>query len=175
MAGVVKKFSLLLFILSFLCLSSCSKDSVFVDTDAVIKENTEQMMQCIIDRNAEKLLTFFSDDMRENESEKTLEEIEQLFDFIDGDIVSYSYSSGGLYGSVSNSEYELYLCEPTFQKTETSTEKIYTIQFAYDYIWKGKPEYEGISKIIAFPGEDWGNRDEGVTVGKYHELPSVWE
>lgn len=169
MADLVKKVLTSIFICAISCLSSCSKYSVFVDEDIVIKENAEQMMQCIIDRDAEKLLTFFSADMQENESEKTLEEIEKLFEFIDGDIVSYIYDSGGTRGSTSNFEYDFYLCYPTFQSVETTTGKIYTIRFAYNYIWKEKPEQEGFSRIKAFPGEDWGNLDKGVTVGKLYK------
>lgn len=169
MTGLVKKFSLLVFLLAILCLSSC------VNHSAVIKENAEEMMQCIIDRDAERLLTFFSSDIQENESEKTLEEIEALFEFIDGDIVSYSYFSGGGSDSVSHGEVTFDFRSPEFQRTETTTGKIYTIELAYFYIWKEKPECEGLCKITAFPGEDWGNRDDGVTVGKYYKLPSSWD
>ncbi len=76
MTGLVKKFSLLLFVLSILCLSSC------VDHNAIINENSEQMLQCIIDRDAEKLLTYFSEDIRENRTEKTLEEIESFLNLL---------------------------------------------------------------------------------------------
>lgn len=169
MVGLVKKTSLLLFVLVILCLSSC------VNHSAVIKENAEEMMQCIIDRDAEKLLTYFSEDIRENRTEETLEEIEKLFEFIDGDIVSYIYDSGGTRGSTSNFEYDFYLCYPTFQSVETTTGKIYTIRFAYNYIWKEKPEQEGFSRIKAFSGEDWVNLDKGVTVGKLYKIPSVWQ
>lgn len=165
MTGLVKKISLLFFICFIVCLSSCSNRS------AAVKKNAEQMMQCIIDRDAEKLLTFFSKDMRENESEKTLEEIEALFEFIDGDIVSYSYFSGNASKRSNNFEFDYYHCTPTFNRTETTTDKIYTIRFYYYYIWKEKPEYEGISKIIAFRGEDWANSEKGVTVGKLYDPP----
>lgn len=166
MAGVVKKISLFVFVLSALCLSSCSKYSVFVDEGAVIKENAKQMMQCVIDRDAEKLLTFFPADMQENESEETLEEIGTLFEFIDGDIVSYSYHSGSKSGSMSEFEHDYYYCTPEFRKIETTTGKIYTLQFGYQYIWKEKPEYEGLNKITIFPGESWADLDKGVVVGK---------
>lgn len=168
MAGLVKKISLLVFICFIVCLSSCSNRS------ATVKKNTEQMMQCIIDRDAEKLLTFFSKDMRENESEKTLEEIEALFEFIDGDIVSYSYFSGGGSDSVSHGEVTFDVRTPQFQRTETTTGKIYTIELAYFHIWKEKPECEGLCKITAWPDEEGKKRDDGVTVGKYYKLPSVW-
>lgn len=167
MVGFVKKISLLVFVFSFLCLSSC------VNHSAVIKENAEEMMQCIIDRDAERLLTFFSSDIQENESEKTLEEIEKLFEFIDGDIISYTYSSGGGRRSVRDGEFVFYYRRPTFEKTETTTGKIYTIRFEYYYIWKEKPKQEGLCVITAFPGEDWADSDKGVTVGKDYELLAV--
>lgn len=169
MTGLVKKFSLLLFVLSILCLSSC------VDHNAIINENSEQMLQCIIDRDAEKLLTYFSEDIRENRTEKTLEEIEKLFEFIDGDIVSYTRFSGGEAKTTSGGEIIFWHCTPQFRSAKTTTGEIYTIQFSYRYIWKEKPECEGLCRIIAFPGEDWGNWDKRVTVGKRYKLPSVWD
>lgn len=169
MAGLVKKISLLFFVCFIVCLSSCSNRS------ATVKKNAEQMMQCIIDRDAEKLLTFFSKDMRENESEKTLEEIEALFEFIDGDIVSYSYFSGGGSDSVSHGEVTFDFRTPKFQRTETTTGKIYTIELTYFHIWKEKPECEGLCKITAWPDEEGKKRDDGVTVGKNYKLPSSWD
>lgn len=173
MSGLVKKILLATLFAPVLFLSSCGNRSVFIDHDAIIKENAEQMMQCIVDRDAERLLTYFSEDIRENESEETLEEIEKAFEFIDGDIVSYSYFSGGGSDSVSHGEITFDVHTPKFQRMETTTGKIYTIELAYFYIWKEKPECEGLCKITAYPEEDGKNRDDGVTVGKYYELPSV--
>lgn len=175
MASLTKKVSLLVFVLSVLCLSSCSKYSTLNFPGLTVKGNAEQMMQCIIDRDAEKLLTYFSKDIRENESEETLEEIEALFEFIDGDIVSYSYFSGGGADSTGNFEYDYYFCTPEFQKTETTTGKIYTIQLSYWYLWQEKPECEGLCKITAFPEEEGKSRNDGVTVGEYYKLPSSWQ
>ncbi len=174
MAGLVKKLLSLVITLFVLCLSSCGKYRPFVYHTPIIEENVGQMLQCIIDGDAEKLLTFFTEDMRENESEETLEEIEELFKFIDGDITSYSYSSGFTRKSISNFEYKLYYCTPIFERAETTAGKIYTIQFDYYHIWKEKPEQEGLGKIIAFSGEDWGDSDKGVVVGKNYKLPSTW-
>ncbi|MDE7233812.1 MAG: DUF5104 domain-containing protein, partial [Ruminiclostridium sp.] len=98
-------------------------------------------------------------------------EIEKHIGFIDADIASYSYTQGGGSKGTSNFEFDYYHCYPTFKSSETITGKIYTIQFAYYYIWKEKPEYEGVSKITAFTGEDWADSDKGVTVGKYYDLP----
>lgn len=173
MSGLVKKILLATLFVPALFLSSCGNHSVFIDHEAIIKENAEQMLQCIIDRDAERLLTFFSDDIQENRSEETLEEIEKLFEFIDGDIVSYTYNWGGAAGSTNDFQFYFYCYEPIFQRTETTTGKIYTIRFAYNYIWEEKPECEGLCKITAYPEEDGKNRDDGVTVGKYYELPSV--
>lgn len=168
MAGLVKKISLFVFILSVLCLSSCGNSRAFVYHSPIIRENAEQMFQCIIDRDAEGLLAFFSAEMQENESEKTLEEIEKLFEFIDGDIASYSYHLGGGKGSINNLEYDYYLCHPTFQSVETTTGKIYTIRFTYNYIWKDKPEQEGLSRIRVFYEK---GSDKEAIVGKLYDTP----
>ncbi len=101
------------------------------------------MMQCVVDRNAERLFSFFNDDMKNNYSEHTLKEIQQLFDYIDGS--EENKHDGHIY---------YYNCYPKFEFT-TDTNHEYTIEFSYHYIWDKYPQYEGVNMIFIRNRKDW--------------------
>ena len=63
-------------------LSSCIVNE-HVD-EGNIKENAVRMMECIVNKDSEKLFDFYSKDMKENYQDSSLDEIRQLFEYIDG-------------------------------------------------------------------------------------------
>lgn len=135
-------------------LSSCFVNEHVDGRD--IKEDAAKMMECVVNEDAEGLFDFYNDDMKDNYREKTLREIQQLFEYIDGSIVSYKYKGqgGGMESKKHGTIYH-YNCYPAFDFT-TDTGQAYIIKFSYEYIWDEHPEYEGISKIIIYKDGYWG-------------------
>ena len=60
-----------------------------------IKENAVRMMECIVNKDSEKLFDFYNKDMKDNYQDSSLDEIRQLFEYIDGVITSYSDEGKG--------------------------------------------------------------------------------
>lgn len=124
--------------------------------------------QCSIDRKAKLWINYFKDEnveglfnvfcsnIKDNYADETKEEIRKVFGFIDGNIESYEYKGeiGSKYAK-DNYKTTLYSCYLEF-RCKTENEKKYTIRILYNYIWKDKPEYEGIEKIwiINYEGDE---------------------
>lgn len=127
-------------------------------------------MKYFEEEDADRLLKWFSDDIKNNRSDETLEEIEAAFEFIEGDIISCKYGGDSSGGKTKDNFITIrYYCYPIFY-IETSAGKKYTIEFWYNYIWKEKPEREGIGiiRIINYEGDSKFSGDE-VDVGMVYE------
>lgn len=119
------------------------------------------------EEDADGLFKLFCADIKNNYSDETLEEIQKAYEFIDGDILSYEYKGSDSGGQEKdNFKTELYYCYPEY-RIETKKGKKYTIMFRYNYIWKEKPECEGIVRIriINYEGDSEFSGDE-VIVGE---------
>lgn len=55
-----------------------------------------KIQECIRERDKDKLFEYFTDDIRVNNKEETMMDIDRFFDHIDGKMVFYRYNSGGL-------------------------------------------------------------------------------
>jgi hypothetical protein len=142
-------------------LSSCIVNEHVDEGD--IKENAIQMMECIVNENSEELFDFYNNDMKENDQNNSLKEIQQLFEYIDGAIISYNYEGkGGGEEDKNNGIINYYSCYPEFDFT-TDTGQTYTISFSYKYIWNEHPEYEGINMIQICKDGNWC---EKLVIGK---------
>ena len=123
-----------------------------------IKENAVRMMECIVNKDSEKLFDFYNKDMKENYQDSSLDEIRQLFEYIDGAITSYNYEGkGGGQEAKNDGIICYYSCHPEFDFT-TDTGQTYTISFSYLYIWNEHPEYEGINMIQICKDGNWGEK-----------------
>ena len=60
-----------------------------------IKENAVRMMECIVNKDSEKLFDFYNKDMKDNYQVSYLEEIRLIFDYIAGAITSYNFEGNG--------------------------------------------------------------------------------
>ncbi|MDE6253166.1 MAG: DUF5104 domain-containing protein [Lachnospiraceae bacterium] len=163
---MVKKFLIISLLLVCVLLTSCT-----MKYHSDIKKETKTWINYFKEEDAEGLLELFCSDIKNNYYDETLEEIEAAFEFIDGDIVSYKYKGEGSSGQTKDDfKTKLYYCYPEYQ-IETSTGKKYTIMFRYNYIWKEKPEYEGIARIwiVNYQGDDEFDGDE-VVVGRVYEV-----
>lgn len=118
------------------------------------------------DEDVEGLFSIFCSDIKDNYADETKEEIQKAFDFIDGDITSYKYEGEGGGGQTKdNYKTILYFCYPEYL-IETSNRKKYNLIFSYKYIWKDRPECEGVGsiRIINYEGDSIYSGDE-VNVG----------
>ena len=158
---MVKKFlKIILLLFCVHVIIHIIKYNVFIDI------KVKSWIKCFEKEDADELFKSFCDDIKDNHSDETLEEIKTAFEFIDGDIVSYKYEGQGSGGAAKdNFVIILYYCYPQF-RIETSTGKKYVIDFCYNYIWKKKPEREGIEsiRITNYEGESLYSGDS-VKVG----------
>ena len=123
-----------------------------------IKENAVRMMECIVNKDSEELFDFYNKDMKDNYKDSSLDEIRQLFEYIDGAITSYNYEGkGGGQEAKNDGIIYYYSCHPEFDFT-TDTGQEYTISFSYHYIWNEHPEYEGINRIQVCKDGNWGEK-----------------
>lgn len=84
MDSLVKIMGSFLALSLIMILSSCIVNE-HVD-EGNIKENAVQMMECIVNKDSEKLFDFYNKDMKDNYQDSSLDEIRQLFEYIDGAI-----------------------------------------------------------------------------------------
>lgn len=137
-------------------LSSCTVNEHVDERD--IKENAVQMMECIVNEDSEKLFDFYNNDMKDNYQDNSLREIQQLFEYIDGAIISYNYEGkGGGEEAKNDGIIYYYTCYPEFDFI-TDTGQTYTISFSYMYIWNEHLEYEGINMIQICKDGNWGDK-----------------
>ncbi len=119
-----------------------------VDKEKIHKE-AEQWMECIVKEDKEALLKYFASDIRDNDKEKTLKEIETAFEFIDGTIVSYELDD--IYGGMEyleDGKVSYHSCYPEFENVTTDSGVKYRVEFIYENIRKKEPQYEGLTMIV---------------------------
>mgnify|MGYP007046523592 FL=1 len=154
MDSLVKIMGSFLALSLIMILSSCIVNE-HVD-EGNIKENAVRMMECIVNKDSEKLFDFYNKDMKDNYKDSSLDEIRQLFEYIDGAITSYNYEGkGGGEEAKNNGIIYYYSCHPEFDFT-TET---------HHYIWNEHPEYEGINMIQICKDGNWG---EKLIIGRNH-------
>ena len=142
-------FITIIFVLFF---SSCIQNQHVSDKE--IKTHMECIMECIVAEDADTLLSYFCADIQNNRAFATEKEIELFFDYIDGNIVSYKYHSGGGIETKENGIIELYICDPEFREVTTDTGHTYTIEICYAHIDLENPTQEGIYQLIVFENND---------------------
>lgn len=119
MDSLVKIMGSFLALSLIMILSSCIVNEHVDEGD--IKENAVRMMECIVNKDSEKLFDFYNKDMKENYQDSSLDEIRQLFEYIDGAITSYSYEGkGGGEEAKNNGIIYYYSCHPEFDFTNVN-------------------------------------------------------
>jgi hypothetical protein len=165
MDNLVKKSSTIIMLIFMLFLSSCTSNQQ-VERKEIIN-TVEQLMESIVDEDAESVFDFFASDIRNNRKELTIEEIQQAFAYIDGNIISYdAIEICGEEEHKENGQISFFHCLPEACNVTTDTGYKYTIRFTYGYIWAEKPEREGVWKICIINEND---SDSNIVVGlTYH-------
>ena len=163
----LKKTIIVVFvILSCLSFSSCFfKDHVF---SWDVRHDAEAWFECIKNKDAEALMEYFSPYIKENRREETITELNSIFDFIEGNIVSYTYSSGGLVEEMDHGHIKYYSCCPEFRKVTTDKNKIYTVSFGCHYIYEKKLEHQGLEDVTVSFKDTNGDIIMKITAGEYY-------
>ena len=113
MDSLVKIMGSFLALSLIMILSSCIVNEHVDEGD--IKENAVRMMECIVNKDSEKLFDFYNKDMKDNYQDSSLDEIRQLFEYIDGAITSYNYEGkGGGQEAKNDGIIYYYSCHPEF-------------------------------------------------------------
>jgi len=163
MVGMVKKL-FCLFPIALIFLSSCVSTEHVDNKD--IEDKAIMMMKCIVNEDAEGLFAFYSDYMKESYKNESLKEIQQIFDYIDGKIVSYEYQgNGGGKETIHDGKIYYCTCYPEFEFT-TDNNKKYAIDFSLYYVWYEYPEGEGLHMIEVCKDGDWSTK---LVAGKNYE------
>ena len=124
------------------------------------------MMECIVNEDAEELFAFYSDYMKENYKNESLKEIQQIFDYIDGNIVLYEYQGkGGGMETIHDGKVYYCTCYPGFEFT-TDNNNTYKIDLSLYYVWNEYPEGEGLHMIEVWRDGDLSTK---LVIGKNYE------
>lgn len=117
--------------------------------------------------NSDDLLSDFSDIIKKERANLTKEEIEDAFDFIEGDIISYDTNPMG--GICKKDVVVKYYLDTWFYYTnvQTNAGKTYSIYVNYVYLDKYNKDNEGIVKITLCDNED---KENEITIGDFDYL-----
>lgn len=124
-----------------------------------------KVQECIKERDKDKLFEYFTEDIRVNNKEETMMDIDRFFDHIDEKMEFYRYNSGGLQATTNRGETLYYICTPEIY-LKTDTGKKYVIQFSFNHKWAKHPEREGIETIWLIEGEE-------VDLGKAYKFGKI--
>ena len=164
MDSFLKKILCLVMIISLIIVSSSCMFNEHINSWD-LQNVAEKWMECIKNRDADALFEYFSQDIKDDRSEKTMDEIHQLLNYIDGNIISYKYHSGGMREKKEKGHIYYYDFNPTFEEVETDSGKTYTIYFACHYIYDEKPEHEGLEEIDIWEND---NKDKELDIGEWY-------
>ncbi|MCR5143625.1 MAG: DUF5104 domain-containing protein [Ruminococcus sp.] len=167
----MKKVVLLLMVIMIMVLASCGYGNEDYKTpDESAQEMITNIVVCFENKDKETLTTYFCESTQKNGNLDY--EIDEAFEFIDGDIVSYGEPHSGCIGSITDKAYGGYINEV---KTEKGT--IYKFDFKGMYRYDEDKTQEGVSglRIINMSdGYDYDNPKSDISthrimVGKYDE------
>lgn len=145
---------LIFYLLFILLLSTGCSDSSFDEEKTSINEaqgTAEKVLEDVNNKDSTALLSLFS----ENSQRKiTQEEVEQAFDFIDGEITSHGQISSPDSGSMKNGNYEWRYFRVNVRNIETSTGHNYEMEFTL-YTHNEDSGEIGISNMYFFKDSNY--------------------
>ena len=164
----LKKTIIVVFvILSCLSFSSCFfKDHVF---SWDVRHDAEAWFECIKNKDAEALMEYFSPYIKENRREETITELNSIFAFIEGNIVSYKYSSGSLMEKMDHGHIYYYDCHPHFENVQTERKNNLEIVFHCHLIYDERPEHQGLEEVVVRSNDGRGNIIRRISAGEYFQ------
>ncbi len=157
-----KRIKALLFILvSVSLLTSCSITKE-LNIKSETKKEIETMMELIQNEDTDELIKHFSPDVTDIHNDFLVKEIEQLYFYLDGKILSYDEPTDTGYSqeAVDYGHIKLYRSNPDVENVETQDGRLLTFSFSYTVIDEKNSEHVGINQILIFTQNDNGSLDE---------------
>ena len=118
-------------------------------------EQSEYIMECVVNKDKEGLKSVFSKHIAETHDLD--KEIDEFFEFIDGEIVSYDEPVGREGGAYM--EYGEYIekeLNGSVVNIKTNNKRNYEILFDSYYIYKRNKDYEGVFYLAIIDSDVWG-------------------
>ena len=141
-----------------LMLMGCSlknKDEDYQPPLEIATEQSEYIMECVVNKDKEGLKSVFSKHIAETHDLD--KEIDEFFKFIDGEIISYDAPEGNEGGYTrKDGEYTEKVLNGYIRKIETDNKKHYEIISNSYYIYKNNKEYEGVFYLSIINKDLWG-------------------
>lgn len=128
------------------------------------KKKIAAIMELIVNEDTDALLEQFSDEKKQAYSEELKTEIDEMYAFLDGKIVSYDEPThcGYTEEATSYGTVTYYSSSPEVYNVETEGGQLLVFRFSHTLIDDKNPETIGLYSICIYPqkdGEcDWGNR-----------------
>ena len=172
-----KKYKIIVFFLSFAILCGCALPSGMYSTpNEEMKQQMMTILQAVIDKDVNTIEELFCPYIKEHD-EQLQEEITALFEFIDGDIISYDepeVSRGG--GTMAGLEGYVKMSMSARINVYTSTGKMYQLGYGAYPVYKEKPDYVGVTNMVVYD-EGKYNRENGYPEEEIYRifLPEMFE
>lgn len=174
-----KKIFVLSVNIVLMCMCACASDrqEEYITPRQLANQQSEMILQGIIDEDVEPIKGVFAPYAKEIYSDLDVQ-IEGMFAFIDGEIISYDEPDGGSW-SRAMTEGEGTVKESIMGRVanvKTSTGKTYRIGHGGYSVYKKHPEYVGVTNITIFD-EDMYDPETGYPEGaKYRvSFPETWQ
>jgi len=149
------------------------KTSEFSPKLQLAREVAQDIMGCFIDEDEERLFSLLSQPAQE--FHRTKEQIQEAFDLVEGEIISYELpdGTGGGGREVENGVVTADNMTPRINNVITDSGKKYTICFQYFLIFEDDRSVEGLDNIIISLLDDDNWLVERVQIGSELSAPQV--
>ena len=124
----------------------CSSNSEYITPEQIARNQSEIIINCVKNKDINSLKEILCEKLKSEDNIDT--QIQELFDFIDGNIISHDEPIGRVGGGETTPKGTI--LQKTYGKIQnivTDTEKHYSIQFSACVINKGNEDYIGVSSI----------------------------
>ena len=159
----MKRLVILLLVVMMTGCSYIEKKSNYQPPLEIATEQSEYIMECVVNKDKEGLKSVFSKHIAETHDLD--KEIDEFFEFIDGEIVTYDEPEGHEGGySIEYGEYIEKKLSGDIDNVKTDKGKTYSIGYQSYYIYKSNEDYIGVGIINIVDEDTWVTYDTYVKV-----------
>lgn len=171
-----QKFTYILILLCVVLLNGCEyRKEQSPSPEEITVETSKKIMEALQQNDKQMLAELFCPYIRETYPQLD-EEIDNLYNVINGEIMSYDEPSPSLLGGATK-EGEGWVQQYTVAKivnVKTNNNEEYTIRYKYYFIDKERPTYEGMV-CISITKENNQNLNTVEDENYEIEFPEMWE
>ena len=164
----MKKLMVILIIISMFC-TSCTNTNQTEDTkkktsSLIIDDIGSEIIEGYMNKDIGKIKSVFSENNLYRREKKIEREIEDSFEFIEGEIIEYRDIHGSCGGGRSiNGEFILRLGDGTINEIKTDSNKVYEIYYQICVVDKNDSDNIGVSYILITDLEDGDEFEIGIS------------